>query len=352
MTRSLEAHVVVRRASHTTDVTLDVAAGEVVALVGPNGVGKSTTLRALAGLVRLDDGRISVNGNVWAEHGTHVPTHRRDVAMVFQDHLLFPHLNARDNVAFGLRQRGARLGRTAARRRADEWLDRMGVADLAERKPSQLSGGQAQRVAVARALVSDPALLLLDEPTAALDARTAMDLRPQLRRHLADFGGLVVLVTHTALDAMALADRLLVLDQGGVVQHGPPAEVAARPRTQHVAALVGLNLVRGRADGARVSLPSGADLVTTHAMHGDVYAAFSPSAVGIYLERPAGSPRNVWRCRITSVAPHGDVVRLQLDGPVPLIADVTPASLTSLRLDPGTEVWASVKATEVVGYPA
>ncbi|MGH3448192.1 MAG: ABC transporter ATP-binding protein [Nocardioidaceae bacterium] len=347
---SLAAHFAVRRPEHTTAVDLDAEAGEVIGLIGPNGAGKSTTLRAVAGLVRITSGAISINGSVVADDVTHVPPHRRNVGFVFQDHLLFPHLTASDNIAFGLRTRGVRKEQASESARA--WLTRLGIPELGNRKPGQLSGGQAQRVAIARALAGQPDLLLLDEPTAALDASAAMLLRSTLRDHLASFGGVSLLVTHTALDAMVIADRLVVLDDGQIVQAGSPAEVAAQPRTQHVAALVGLNLARGIADRGVVTLPGGGTIVAAERLDGPVFAVFSPVAVSLFTEQPSGSPRNVWPGTVVSLAPHGDAVRVQISGLTPVIADVTPSGLAALDLRPGTDVWVSVKATEISVFAA
>lgn len=319
-------------------------------MIGPNGAGKSTALRALAGLLPVSQGHITVNGTVVADEHRQLPAHKRSVGFVFQDHLLFGHLTALDNVAFGPRARGA--SRAVARRIATRWLADVHATDLADRHPRQLSGGQAQRVALARALAADPALLLLDEPTAALDSASAMTLRTSLRRHLTRVDAVSILVTHTALDALVVADRLVVLERGRVVQTGPPAEVAARPRTHHVAALVGMNLLRGEADGGAVQLPDGSLVVVTTRMSGPAFAAFAPSAVSIFTERPAGSPRNAWPGVVEAITPHGDSIRLQISGPAPILADITPASLSLLRLHTGSSVWASVKATEVTVYPA
>ncbi|MEJ7707771.1 MAG: ABC transporter ATP-binding protein [Nocardioidaceae bacterium] len=346
---SLVARFVVRRLQHQTTIDLDVRAGEVIGLIGPNGAGKTTTLQALAGLLPLTSGEIRLDDRVLSSPTIFVPPHQRRIGYVFQDNLLFPHLGVADNVAFGLRARG--VNRRTAKQLAHDWLDRLGVADLADRRTSQLSGGQAQRVAIARALASDPAMLLLDEPTAALDAAGGMALRTQLRQHLSGFAGVSILVTHTALDAMVIADRVVVLDGGEIVQAGPPAEVAAHPRTDHVAALVGLNLVRGNAVNGILALPGGSSIVAAEPVNGAAFAAFSPASVSLYASRPAGSPRNVWRGTVTSLAPHGDVVRVQLDASIALLADVTPAALSTLNLQPGQQVWASVKATEVTVYP-
>ncbi|MEJ7741453.1 MAG: ABC transporter ATP-binding protein [Nocardioidaceae bacterium] len=347
---SLETAFVVRRPDHVTEVSLNGRPGEVIGLIGPNGAGKSTTLRALAGLVQISSGEIRLAGRVLASPTQHVPASQRNVGYVFQDHLLFPHLRVLDNVAFGPRARGA--SRRTAKKRAGEWLERLSVAHLADRHPRHLSGGQAQRVAIARALACEPALLLLDEPTAALDATGAMTLRTQLREHLSGFAGVSILVTHTALDAMVVADRLVVLDAGRVVQTGTPADVAAHPRTPHVAALVGLNLVRGFATRGVIDLGGSQSIVAAEPISGPAFAAFAPSTVSLFTDRPAGSPRNVWQGTVTSLAPHGDAVRIQLEAATPLLADVTPAALASLGLRPGAAVWASVKATEITVYPA
>ncbi|MEO5875989.1 MAG: ABC transporter ATP-binding protein [Streptosporangiaceae bacterium] len=343
---TLRAHLVVERPGFRLDLELTVGAGEVVALLGPNGAGKTTALRALAGLTALTGGAIELAGR---------PIHQlaaqdRPTGMVFQDYLLFPHLSALDNVAFGPRCHGR--SKAAARRAAEDWLVRVGLAAHLGAKPQELSGGQAQRVALARALAVEPGLLLLDEPLAALDAHTRLEIRSRLRSHLADFGGATVLVTHDPLDAMVLADRLVVLEGGTVVQEGTPAEVARRPRTDYVARLVGLNLYRGVAAGRRVTVPGGLELSVMDALDGPAYVAFSPAAVALYRSRPDGSPRNLWQARIEGIERHGDNIRIHLDGPVAASADVTPAAVAELDLSPGLEVWMSVKATETRAYPA
>ncbi|MFJ8192930.1 ABC transporter ATP-binding protein [Streptomyces sp. NPDC096094] len=343
----LDARLVVVRGTFHLDVALTAAPGDVVALLGPNGAGKTTALRALAGLVPLTDGRLRLDGTALDR----TPPESRPVGVVFQDYLLFPHLTALDNVAFGPRCRGA--SRTEARARAAAWLDRMGLADHAGAKPRRLSGGQAQRVALARALATDPRLLLLDEPLAALDARTRLEVRAQLRRHLAEFEAVAVLVTHDPLDAMVLADRLVVVENGRVVQEGGPAEIARRPRTDYVAQLVGLNLYRGRADGHTVRLDAGPALTTTEDLSGPVFVAFPPGAVTLYGERPTGSSaRNLWRCEVVGLETHGDRIRVDLTGELPLAADLTTVAAAELGLHPGAPVWATVKATQTHAYPA
>jgi molybdate transport system ATP-binding protein len=348
----LEAQLIVDRGAFRLDVPLRIDAGEVVGLLGPNGAGKTTALRALAGLQPLSAGYVRLAGRELDRPGarTWTPVEQRPIGVVFQDYLLFPHLTALDNVAFGPRRHG--VDRRAARVRATDWLTRVGLAEHARRKPRQLSGGQAQRVALARALAVDPVLLLLDEPLAALDARTRLDTRAELHRHLADHPGATLLVTHDPLDALVLADRLVILEDGRVVQEGDGATITAQPRTDYVARLVGLNLYRGRADGHTVHIGSAFALTAADTLLGDAFVAFPPSAVALHPRQPDGSPRNTWPATITGLQRHGDNLRVQLDGPIRVAADITPAAATHLQLAPGQPVWAAVKATETRAYPA
>jgi molybdate transport system ATP-binding protein len=344
----LDARVVVRRPGHTLDVALAAERGEVVAVIGPNGAGKSTLVRALAGIEPLTEGHVLVDGRSWEGPGGRLEIRHRGVGVVFQDELLFPHLTALGNAAFGPRSRGR--NRREAEAAAREWLARFGIEDLAGRRPAQLSGGQAQRVSIARALAGPPGLLLLDEPLSALDVCVAMALRLELARHLADFDGVTVLVTHDALDVMTLASRVVVLDEGRVAQEGTPDEVAARPRTEHVARLVGLNVLRGTSTGTVIRLVDGTSLVSATPAHGEVNACFTPAAVTLTLEEPTGSARNRWPGTVVSASPHGEAVRVHVDAAAGLLADVTPASAGALGLAPGRRVWATVKATEVQVY--
>jgi molybdate transport system ATP-binding protein len=348
---SVDARVELTLGQLDLEVELTVATGELVVLLGPNGAGKTTLLRALAGLVALDAGRVVLDGEVLEDTdvAVRVPTERRPIGFVFQDYLLFPHLSALENVAFGLRARG--VPKAEARRRAATWLERVGLADHARSRPRALSGGQAQRVALARAMVTDPRLLLLDEPLAAMDAASRRDLRRDLRRHLASFDGTRLLVTHDPLEAMTMADRLLVLEGGRVTQTGTPGEVSAQPRSRYVAELVGVNLFRGRAAGHTVRLAAGATLVVADHHDGEVFAAVHPHAVAVHRHPPEGSPRNVLAGTAETLEAAGDRVRVQMAGAVPIVAEVTPAAAGELRLADGGPVWASIKATEITVYP-
>lgn len=348
----LQAQVAVRLGTLDLDVSIEAAPGEIVAVLGPNGAGKSTFLRAVAGLVPLHRGRVELDGVVLEDVARHIhlPPERRPIGVVFQDYLLFPHLSALENVAFGLRARG--VAAREARARAGSWLDRLGLREHADAKPRALSGGQAQRVALARALAIDPRLLLLDEPLAALDASTRGPIRRDLRRHLASFPGIRIVITHDPLEAVALADRLVILEDGRVVQTGTPGEVTQRPRSRYVADLVGVNLLLGNSTGGHVSLPGGASLQSADDVDGEVFAVIHPRAVALHRTRPEGSPRNVWRGRASALDFQGDRVRVGVEGEMPIIAEVTPAAVSDLDLTEGGEVWVSVKATEITVYPA
>ena len=349
---SLEAEVHVAMGAFEEHLHLEVADGEVLAVLGPNGSGKSTLLRALAGLRPLASGRIVLDGTVLDDPaaGVLVPPERRPCGIVFQDYLLFPHLTTVANVAFGLRSRG--VPKSEANRRALVWLERMGLGDRAGARPGQLSGGQAQRVAMARALATEPRLLLLDEPMAALDAGVRGSVRHQLRHHLGDFNGSCVMVTHDPLDAAAIADRLVIVEAGAVVQQGTMEEVTTRPRTGYVAELMGLNLLRGVAAGTTLALDGGTVLETATPWRGDVFAAVAPRDIALYADRPDGSPRNTWPARVAEVHLMGDRARVLLDGQVRVTAEVTPAALSYLGLTEGAQVWASVKATQIDVYGA
>ncbi len=356
---SLDLAIVVRRGAFTLDVAAAVAPGEVLGVLGPNGAGKTTLLRALAGLTAVTEGSIRLGGTVLddAASDAFVPAEKRPVGLVFQNYRLFPHLSVRDNVAFASRSGGA--GRRRARQHAERYLRQLDLAELASRKPDQLSGGQAQRVALARALAADPGLLLLDEPLAALDARTRLDVRTELRRHLADFPGPVLIVTHDPLEAMVMTDRLLVIEDGRVVQHGTPAQVARRPATQYVARLVGLNLYPGilASDDGTVQLEGGGTLIAAPdtllpTTGTSVLVALRPAAIAVQTERPDhASPRNIWRATVTGLEMLADRVRVQVSGEPGALVDLTPAAVAELDLRPGQDVWLSAKATELDVYP-
>jgi molybdate transport system ATP-binding protein len=338
------------------DVALTVAPGETVAVMGPNGAGKSTLLAGVAGLLRPDSGRAELNGRTLFDldggKRTWTAPHHRGTALLAQEPLLFPHLSALDNVSFGPRSTG--VSKRSAEERARRWLAEVEAGDLAGRRPAQLSGGQAQRVAVARALAADPALLLLDEPLAALDIHSAPLLRRLFKRVLA--GRQAIIVTHEVLDALMLADRVVILEDGRVAEEGPTRAVLERPRSSFAAGLAGLNFMPGTLDGAGVRTSQGLRIAghdeepgPMPKPHGPGVAVFPPSAVSVFLDDAHGSPRNSFAVTITDLEPHGDQIRVRAGG---LAADITPAASADLGLVPGMEVHFVVKAASVAVYPA
>ncbi|HET8600452.1 MAG TPA: ABC transporter ATP-binding protein [Segeticoccus sp.] len=359
---SVYADVALRRGTLDLQATLEVPAAGVTAVLGPNGSGKTTLLSALAGLLPLERGSVTLvenqraGGQVWedAAAGTRLPADQRRVGLVLADHLLFPHLSVLDNVAYGPRSRGA--GRREARGRAYRELEAVGLGDRAGERPSALSSGQAQRAALARALATDPLLLLLDEPLSALDPQTRARTRADLAGRLREFPGATVLVTHDPLDALTLGGELVFLEGGRVVQRGRPAEVVTRPRSGYVAEVVGLNLWAGEAlDDAHVRVGSVTVMVAQEpelVAGRPAWVAIAPSAVALYADRPAGSPRNTWPLTVRDVQPAGQSARVGLTGPVELAAEVTTAAVADLRIGVGQQLWATVKASEVRAYPA
>ena len=346
---TLKANVSLRLGALQLEVEVTAEPGAVLALLGPNGAGKTTMLRALAGLQPIEEGQIELDGLVLdaPSKGVFVAAEDRAIGYLFQDYLLFPHLSVLENVAFGLRSRGKPQPLQTAR----GWLERMDLADYASGKPGQLSGGQAQRVALARALAPEPRLLLLDEPLAALDASTKVTIRRDLKQQLSGFDGISLFVTHDPVDAAALADAVLVLEEGRVMQEGTIPDITARPRSRYVADLVGVNLWRGQAKDGEVKVGD-TSISAVDAVDGDVFALVHPRSVSLYSDRPHGSPRNVWPGIATSLDSAGDRVRVRVEGPVTLVAEITNAALADLGLVGGEEVWVSFKASEVDVYPA
>jgi molybdate transport system permease protein len=327
------------------DLTLTASPGTTIAVVGPNGAGKTTLLRALLGLTPRAHAALTL-GTVDVSR---LPAHRRGVAWVPQDGALFPHLSALSNTAYGLRARG--VPRKEARRSAQQWLDRLGVGALAHRRPAEVSGGQAQRIALARALASRPRLLLLDEPLSALDQTTRARVRHTLRTHLAGFGGVCLIVTHDPVEAVSLADRVLVLDEGRALQDAPPAEVARHPRSPWVARMLGRNAWPGESAEGGLRLSGGGLLVVADPLPpaAEALAIIAPEAVSVHRERPGGSPRNVWPGTVREVTSSGSRLRLLItsEEAPDLVAEVTPQAAAELGLADGVPVWTSVKATEV-----
>ena len=338
---------------------LTLADGEVLAVLGPNGAGKSTLLLLIAGLLRPDQGRVELGSRVLTDTGSgvFVPAHSRGVAMLSQRAMLFPHMSVAANVAFAPRSKGKR--RSEARVIAERWLAAVDAKELADRRPAQLSGGQAQRVAVARALAAEPKVLLLDEPMSALDVTAAPALRRLLRHILRDDARTAVIVTHDLRDALAVADRVIVVEHGRIVESGPVRSVLTSPRSAFAARVTGVNLVSGiitrpgtlqTAWGANVfgigDAPPGVAAV----------ALFRPTAVAIHLDPPHASPRNVLPVTIAEMDIHEATIRVrgaaQPDGSPGIAADITAAAAADLELAPGQDVYFVVKTQETELHPA
>ena len=348
-------HVV--RGGFVLDAELAAPRGT-TAILGPNGAGKSTLVAALAGLVPLAAGRVAAAGRVWEDTDAEVrvsPRERR-VGVAFQDARLFPAMTALDNAAYGPRARGE--SRDGARRGAARWLARLGAEHLAARRPSELSGGETQRVALARALAAEPDVLLLDEPLSAQDVRTRGAVRRELAGALADFGGVALIVTHDPIEALSLAERVVVLEEGRVAQAGDAESLRRRPATPWVAALAGVNLLRGRlaAVGGETRLLCGdlsiAILANDREVGEEIAAVVPPRAITLSLEPPRSSARNVIAGRVAAIDAGADRVRVTLDTHPQLTAEITRESLADLAVAAGTRVYAAIKVTELEALPA
>ena len=350
MTATLEARIETVLRGFSLDVELDVDPGRCLALVGPSGAGKTTVLRGIAGLHRPEHGRVTLGSETWLDRagGIDVEPERRSCGFLFQDYALFGHMSVWRNVAFGLT--GA--PRSERRPRALALLERFGVASLADASVRTLSGGERQRVALARALAREPQVLLLDEPLAALDPRTASAASRELGTTISAAAVPTVLVTHDFTQAALLADEVAVIDRGRIVQRGSPAELSSRPVSAFVADFSGASVLHGVAfpadDGTtHVALNGGGKLASTDSGEGPVAVAIFPWEV--VLERAGtlaqGSAMNRLAGTVTSVTEIGNRARVGLTVPQPMVAEVTSSSVRRLELAPGMAVTASFKAT-------
>lgn len=356
MAETLAESVVVKSEVRVRGVHLDVTlpAGVTTAVIGPNGSGKSTLVQLVAGQLRAEAGHVRIGDEEVSGPSCHVESHRRRISVLGQRSLLFPHLSVLENVAFGPRARGVRAAEAQARAQIE--LDAVGCGEFAPRRPHQLSGGQAQRVAMARALAIDPRVLLLDEPLAALDAGVAGRVRRLLADRLA--GRTCLLVTHDVLDVWTLAQHVIVLEAGRVIVTGTPDQVLGRPPTDFVAHLSGLCVLRGTTAGPDALVVAGGLTVTGIPQDGwtdtgPALATFQPDAVALYplagIDAPEGSPRNTWRATIKALEPRGPLVRvhLTLSGDHDIAADITAQAAAALNLIEGIDVTAAVKATQI-----
>ena len=337
------------------DVDAELRPGLVTAVVGHNGAGKSTLAQVIAGTLRLDSGTVSIGGRVVDDAATFVPARRRGVAMVSQAPRIFTHMSVAANVSFPLRVRG--VGRAEARAAALEQLRAVGIADLANKRASDLSGGQAARVAIARALVFRPQVLILDEPTAALDVEATAQVSAVLRERLAGSGITTLLVSHDIAEVLSLASHMIVMGEGRIVEEGEPARVLASPASVFAARLAGLNIVSGppvaRPGMVGVRVGDGvlwaADSATPEEESACVALTFPPEAVALSREEAHASPRSVLPGVVAGIDVDGSLVSVHvaLAEGVSVTARVTAAAWSELGLGVGEGLWVSVKATQV-----
>jgi molybdate transport system ATP-binding protein len=351
----LDLRVRSRRGEFELDVAFEAPAGATTVIVGESGAGKTSILRLASGLDHPDAGHIRLDGEVYADtaDGVAVPAWRRDVGYVAQDYALFPHLTVAENVAFGLRSSGTPRGEIDSR--VGEALRRTGIAELAGRRPGMLSGGQQQRAALARALVLDPRLLLLDEPLTALDLQTRRQVRGALRHLLRALGCVTLYVTHSPLEALLFGDRIVVVEAGRISQVGTREDLLRHPRSRYVAELMGTNLFAGSASRGAVTVRTGeGDLaVSDPGEPGEVFLTVDPREITLHTVRPEGSAQNVFAGSIVELAPEppsGERVRVVLGTSPPLVAEVTREAAAGLGLREGMMVHASFKATGIRTY--
>jgi len=333
------------------DVDFEVAAGEVAVVVGPSGAGKTSALNCIAGLDSPESGRIRLGDHTVFDSLSRVDVRpeQREVGYVFQDYALFPHLTVRSNVGYGLRARHRPADET--RSRVDSLLEMLRIRDLADAYPGALSGGEQQRVALARAVAMLPKALLLDEPLAALDTTSRRHVRRELRDLLRRLGTAVILVTHDYEDALVLGRRILVMERGRISREGTHEELLLHPRSRFVADFTGVNYYEGTAesggDKPRRIRVGEAVLHAVTDLEGPVSVSFFPSDVTVSTVDPRSSARNVFRGLVREVSNLGGRLRLQVDAPLPVVADITPDAYGSLALSEGTTVYVAIKATSV-----
>lgn len=347
----LEANVQARAGRFEVACELAVEAGKAVALVGASGAGKTTVLRALAGLVHPQSGRVSCDGACWydADRGIFLTPQDRSCGMVFAEYALFRHMSALENVCFGLRALGS--GRAMAQTKARELMVLFDIESLASRRASTLSSGEMQRVAIARALATSPQVLLLDEPLSAVDVERRAPIRASILRHIEEAGIAIVVVTHDPIEALLFARDLIVMEGGAVVQRGRAPDLRERPKSRYVAAFAGVNLYEGMAKpetgGISTVAVNGAELAVIGRWEGRVAIVVDPDAVVLSKDKPRSSARNCLEGPVVQAYAEGNAVRVSIASTPPVIARISQKSAAELDVKPGAFLYASFKAGEV-----
>lgn len=327
------------------DVSIDVNDGEYLMILGPTGAGKTILLETIAGVYPPDKGKVYLNDR----DITNLPPRKRNIGMVYQDYMLFPHLTVEQNIKYGLRSR--KVTKKEAAQKVDKLTDLLGVSHLSHRYPGTLSGGEQQRIAIARALVIEPEVLLLDEPLSALDSETRNKLRQELRRIHSFTHTTMIHVTHSFDEAFLLGSQMAIMNEGEIVQVGEPSEVFRKPNCKFAAEFLGVsNVYRGEsviANGIAYINIDDMRFASATTMVGQVYASIRPEDILVSLKPIESSARNSFHGEIQDISDTGIIVRITVDVGVPLVAAITRRSFLDMGLKKGMKVFLTFKAADV-----